>query len=281
MKTIKKNIIWIASYPKSGNTWFRIFISNLLSGKDEPVNINSLNEVPIASSRQIFDQYVGVNSSDLTTDEINLYRPMVYRQISDENKKDVFLKVHDAWKLNKNQVSIFPKDRTRKAIYLIRNPFDVAVSYSFHFSVSMQSAVYQLNDSSNSLCNSSTKLCSQLQQNLFSWSEHVTSWIDMSDLPIYTIRFEDMLSKPLSTFRDVLEFLEISVADSLIEKTILKSEFSEVAKQERNYGFKEKPITSKKFFRSGQSTSISDVYNNPFYQALLMKHRPIMQRFGY
>ena len=73
-----KKIIWLASYPKSGNTWFRVFLSNLLSHSDKPADINNLYATPIASNRELFDEATGISSSELTLDEIDNLRPLVY-----------------------------------------------------------------------------------------------------------------------------------------------------------------------------------------------------------
>ncbi len=43
-------IVWLASYPKSGNTWFRVFLSNLMGELEEAANINDLKSTPIASA---------------------------------------------------------------------------------------------------------------------------------------------------------------------------------------------------------------------------------------
>ncbi|MDX9697324.1 MAG: hypothetical protein RBT49_16150, partial [Bacteroidales bacterium] len=89
----KKNIVWLASYPKSGNTWFRVFLTNLLNEKTEPAHINDLTETSISSSRKIFDDYTGLSSSDLSFDEIDKLRPDVYRMQSDESAELLFKKV--------------------------------------------------------------------------------------------------------------------------------------------------------------------------------------------
>src|SRR6056297_2434972 len=81
-----KNTIWLASYPKSGNTWFRVFLSNLFSETPEPADINSLHETPIASARQPFDEATGLPSSDLTFEEVDHLRPEVYRFQANETK---------------------------------------------------------------------------------------------------------------------------------------------------------------------------------------------------
>ena len=90
-KSLKK-IIWLASYPKSGNTWFRMFFSNLLSSSDEPVSINNIMDPNIASQRYLFDNYAGVNSSDLSEQEIGNLRPKVYAALAAELADTIFMK---------------------------------------------------------------------------------------------------------------------------------------------------------------------------------------------
>ena len=78
------NIIWLASYPKSGNTWFRVFLANFLRDADEAVDINHLNMMLIASARWLFDAATGVEASDLTPEEIERWRPAVYEHLVQE-----------------------------------------------------------------------------------------------------------------------------------------------------------------------------------------------------
>ena len=81
----ERNIIWLASYPKSGNTWFRVFLTNLLSDSDTPANINDLTETSISSSRKLFDDYTGLSSADLTFEEITMC--MYWGTVKSEQKK--------------------------------------------------------------------------------------------------------------------------------------------------------------------------------------------------
>ena len=120
-KTINKNIIWLASYPKPGNTWFRIFLSNLFTEKNEEENINSLYSTPIASCRSMFDELLSIESSDLTNDEIDLIRPEFYRNISLEapDSEQSYHKIHDTFTKNKNNEWIFPPEITFGAVYSI------------------------------------------------------------------------------------------------------------------------------------------------------------------
>ena len=93
----RRGIIWLASYPKSGNTWLRIFLRNLLSGEDGPAALDEIG-FTIASSRALFDDLSGIDSSDMTHDEIDRLRPRVYEQIVDRAEElPVFMRTHDAY----------------------------------------------------------------------------------------------------------------------------------------------------------------------------------------
>ena len=70
----KKNIVWLASYPKSGNTWFRIFLSNLRSEQTAPIDINEIRDNGIFSSPKILEIATGLDASHLNKKEIDLVR---------------------------------------------------------------------------------------------------------------------------------------------------------------------------------------------------------------
>ena len=106
--------IWLASYPKSGNTWFRMLVANLSANDGKPVDINDLPERSgIASAREPFDHLLLIDSGLLTHDEIDCLRPRVYEELArgaEDDEYDVpedappvrFVKVHDAYTLTPN-----------------------------------------------------------------------------------------------------------------------------------------------------------------------------------
>ena len=94
---IMNGIIWLASYPKSGNTWFRGFLTNLLRDADTPASINELERTPIASARGVFDNNMGFEASDMTADEIDRLRPELYIHLAENAKEPLFMKIHDAY----------------------------------------------------------------------------------------------------------------------------------------------------------------------------------------
>ena len=80
-----KGIVWLASYPKSGNTWLRVVFANLLAAADKAININALSVtggLRHAADRRFFDELVGYEASGLTHDEVDSIRPDLTSRIS-------------------------------------------------------------------------------------------------------------------------------------------------------------------------------------------------------
>jgi hypothetical protein len=275
------NIIWLASYPKSGNTWFRVFLSNLFSGSDLPVSINALHATPIASARTIFDDFTGVSASDLSMDEIELLRPRLYREISANSDELVFQKVHDAWKRNSLGEALFPPEVTHAVIYFIRDPRDVAVSFAHHSSVGFEQMIKKMADPSFSFCEKENRLYNQLRQELSTWSGHVKSWVDDSGLPVMVLRYEDMIANTYTHFEKAVKYLGLKYSRAQIEKALKNSDFRQVKKMEEEEGFAEKPLKMKSFFREGKSGSYRDTLDEKLITKIETMHGEVMKRFGY
>ena len=137
----------MASYPKSGNTWFRAFLSSLLKEKESELDINDMERTPIASARTPFEDHTGLESSELTLEETELLRPYVYKEISEEaGETRHYMKVHDAFTKTGEGVWLFFPEVTFGAIYFIRNPLDVAVSFSYHNSSTIDHTIESMNN---------------------------------------------------------------------------------------------------------------------------------------
>jgi hypothetical protein len=274
-------IIWLASYPKSGNTWFRTFLANLLFPSDKPFDINKLQYSSIASNRQLFDECSGVSSSDLTPEEIEKLRPYVYEQLASQLEADVYMKTHDAFTYTSEGIAIHPASVGRKALYFVRNPLDVAVSFAHHSAVSYDKIVEVMANENYKFCNHTHKLDNQLRQILLSWSGHVTSWVSQSVTPVKVLRYEDMILDTHNTFKQAIEYLGLKFSDAEIEKAIHFSSFSEMQKQELEGGFKEKPALAKSFFRKGKIGSWHDELPQSLANEIIKKHSVVMNQFGY
>jgi len=276
-----KKIVWLASYPKSGNTWFRVFLSNLLSKENQPADINNLFATPIASNRELFDEATGLSSSDLTVDEIDNLRPGVYEYAARNANELLFQKVHDAWLTTESGEPMFSNKVTHSVVYFVRNPLDVAVSFSNHLSKSLEETVKIMTDDGYAFGSTHNRLHLQLRQQLQTWSNHIKSWVDQSELPIIVLRYEDMKADTFAIFSKAVEFIGLKVSSEEIIRAISYSDIKEMQKQEAEKGFKEKPANASTFFRKGITGSWKAELPENLVKAICNDHHEMMARFGY
>jgi hypothetical protein len=135
--TLGAGIVWLASYPKSGNTWFRVFLANYLEDRDRPVSINALGSGAgmthgIASARHLFSEMLAIDAGDFSHEEYDCMRPDAYRALARRAQETPYLKVHDANVATADGEPLIPPDGTACALYFVRNPLDVAVSFANH-----------------------------------------------------------------------------------------------------------------------------------------------------
>ncbi len=259
----------------------RILLTNYLRNADQPADINSLDGGPIASARQVFDDHVGVEASDLTQDEIERYRPAVYEMISEQASEPLFLKVHDAYIYTSDGIPLISKAATAGVIYLIRNPLDVAVSFAHHSASTVERIVRKMADADFAFVDKPHSLHNQLRQRLLTWSGHVTSWVDEPGLRVHTVRYEDMQADPIATFSGVIRFCGLEDDPARIAKAVDFSRFERVQAQETEHGFGEKMPGAESFFRKGQVGNWREGMSDELAAALCAAHAGVMGRFGY
>jgi len=274
------NILWIASYPKSGNTWFRMFLSHILRDEISSIDINQYESDGIASARNAFDYYSGLDSTDLTREEIERLRPDVYEKMSATAEGLLIIKAHDAYKTLPDGRHLFPSPATKAAVYLLRNPLDVLVSYAHHNGQSIEKTIKAMNNADHTLSYKKNNALSQLPHFLGTWSHHVQSWTEIPSFT-YVIRYEDLHQKPLDTFKKAAEAIGLNKSTERIKKAIEATSFDNLQKQEQEKGFHERPHSSSSFFRSGKLGSWRESLTEKQAGAIIEKHSVMMKRYGY
>ena len=279
---------YLASYPKSGNTWCRVFITELLrlagEGYAEELNLNNDIETgAIASSRLWLDDQLGVNSCDLSFSELDPLRGSAGQTAWLFAEGERFHKVHDAFKS--------PDSRNRPvvstagclgAVYIMRHPEDVAVSLSHFFSWPLERCVQFLLDPTAALVPSERIGGHQVRQHMGRWDQHVCSWADQQLLPVLIIRYEDMLSNGSTTFAKLADFLGLPVEQVLVDQAIANTSIDKLKQlEEKVGGFAEKPEGCNRFFRSGRSGEGAEQLSIPQRQQLAAEMADVMKRFGY
>jgi hypothetical protein len=276
-----KGIIWLASYPKSGNTWLRVFLTNLKRNDDQPADINELERTPSAACRATFSTYAGIEASNLTEREIERLRPRVYQHMVEQSNDILYCKIHDAYTQTNEGRPLISSRATLGAIYLIRNPLDVAVSYAHHNGTNIDRAIEMMADESHALCHSSGRLHQQLCQRLMSWSKHVLSWVDATGFDVYVMRYEDMHKDALATFSNAARLARLPHDSKQVERAIAFSSFKVLQDMEIEHGFYEKSGDAEMFFRHGKVATWRNVLTETQVEKILQDHGPIMRRFGY
>jgi hypothetical protein len=276
-----QNIIWIASYPKSGNTWTRVFLHNLLSelsGEgDAAQDINRLHQHTVWEiAGPPFERVLGKPISRAIHADIARARSEVQRRMADGRAEPFFVKTHLCLG-NDFSYPTINLDATLAAIYIVRNPLDVAISYSHHSGQPIDATIRHMATPGLK----SKPLEGKAYEVLGSWSQNVASWMGMTRRPVHLMRYEDMLANPQHTFAALARFLRLKPTVEQIKRAIAKSSFSELRRQEEQHGFKERSAKATQFFREGRAGQWREVLSQKQVEDICSAHAPIMQRFGY
>lgn len=276
-----KRLVWLASYPRSGNTWFRALLTNFLGNGAEPARIDELIGDG-AAERTAFDDWVGCDSGELTRAEIERLRPRVYLERSRQGAGLEFLKVHDACLRLPDGTALFPPEATHAAIYILRNPLDVCVSLArLSGHTDYDPTIRELADPAAASQDEFATEASQLPQTFLSWSGHVTSWVDAPGLRVLVLRYEDLKRDPAGTFGSAVRFLGYPDDAARVRRAVEFSAFAELRRQEEKGGFSERVPSAEKFFREGRAGGWREVLTAAQVAQVLADHGAVMRRFGY
>lgn len=273
-------IVWLASYPKSGNTWFRVFLANLLLELETPVEVNYL-PFSNANFRFDLDRWAGLKTGNLTSAEIQALRPRIYAVRAERSKETVFLKLHDACTTVASGDLLISEQATQGVLYFVRNPLDVCVSFAHHSSWSIDTAIDIMADPDYHLGPGDRALGPYVKAHLGSWHQHVLGWIEEPRVPVHVVRYEDMHQTPLATFGAAVCFAGLSPSSEQIQEALTRSHFDVLKEQERTSGFLEKAMVSASFFRKGKVGSWRDVLTPQQVERLIQNHGEMMRRLGY
>lgn len=239
-------IYWLASYPKSGNTWLRIFMENLFRNTTEPASITDLTVVRYADTvHKLYKAAKGQSASELSDAEIHQLREPAQRILASQAETS-FVKTHNILARHLGLPLIYPQ-YTVGATYLVRNPFDMVVSYAHHYDIGLDDAI-------ESICSPYNRVKTSEQsvfQILGTWSQHVQSWTSSPPFKTLVLRYEDMVERPVRTFEKFVRALGLPRNPERLRRAVRHSGFATVAAQEREHGFQERARPDQVFFRSG------------------------------
>jgi len=277
----QSGIVWLASYPKSGNTWTRHFLHSLLRVLQGEAGSQSINNMGRFSSGEAGRwRYSMLAGRELTKDDTGLIpalRPKVQVKLADEAGGVAFIKTHNALLVDEGQPVINPA-ATAGAIYIVRNPLDVVISLSHHRGRPIDDTIDFM------ACDGMRTTISEKQvyEIWGSWSEHVHSWTRVEHPAIYVMRYEDMLAEPARTFGGLARHLKMNPSADELQQALDLSSFENLQAEEKEAGFRERPeAATANFFRAGKADQWRDVLTSAQIEQIVSSHRTQMQRFGY
>ena len=192
-------IVWLASYPKSGNTWTRAFLSNLvtiMAGEQERLDVNAINRFSLGENfSQFYKEVCGFEPKPDDHRKVAENRHRIQQVIADQFEGLIFCKTHNALVMDRG-FSIINFAVTSGAIYIVRNPLDVAISLAHHIGKSLDEAISVMGTRDAETPINETRV----HEVWGSWSQHVETWTRKPHPAIYIMRYEDMLSQPEKAF---------------------------------------------------------------------------------
>ena len=245
-------IIWLASYPKSGNTWIRLFLNSLFYASNNITNINNIN-IGQFPTRKHF-QGITDNVDDLNEFTQNCINAQLKINLSNEIK---FFKTHHAYWTNKNN-KFTNTDTTLGVIHIVRDPRNIITSLKNHFNFNdYNHALNFLLDEKKVITFDNQKIENNLPHIISSWKNHFNSWKKMKKNYLL-IKYENLLFSPEQEFGKIINYLE-RIFDRKFDKkkvidAIEKNNFDKLKEFEKKNGFIEAPKflgNSKSFFYLG------------------------------
>lgn len=272
-------IRWIASYPKSGSTWTRLFLMAYSDPAGFDINMASPNFTQDTNT-DVYEQVAKAEVQCLTDTEARLLRGAVLVRLSrlarQHTKGPAYLKTHSA-NVTVNGMSWIPPDFTERSVYILRDPRDVAVSVADHMGLSLDGAIDTMASEQRKL----DRGFGGVHVPLMSWSMHVGSWL--RDLPYdqMALRYEDLLADPDRWFQAVLNFFDLAFERGRFNEALARTSFDRLRADEDAGGFDAKSDHQKRFFRSGKAGGWRDVLTAEQAARIEAGHGAMMRQCGY
>jgi hypothetical protein len=280
--TQKSGIVWIASYPKSGNTWARAFLHNLVKTRNGESDEQDINEMARFSTWELdkkrYAHFLGFEPDNSThRNEIAATRHAVHRQVADTTEGLIFVKTHNALVMDRGHATV-NFAATSGAVYIVRNPLDVAISYAHHAGAPIDDTIEYMSRKDVETEGSDIAV----YEVHGSWSQHVWSWTRNNNRALHVMRYEDMLAEPEKSFAALARHLLIEFTPQQLQTAVEHSSFARLQTQEKKRGFRERPPNADgNFFREGRAGQWKDVLTPAQIDRIVRTHGEQMRRFGY
>ena len=264
-------IIWLASYPKSGNTWVRSLLSAYYYSKNGNFSFELLKNIGLYPQKKYFD--IKINKPG----EINSYWDISQKKIISK-KKIIILKTHNSL-LALNGKNFTKPEYTLGIIYIVRDPRNVITSLKNHYDLDYeQSLDFMLNEK---------KYIYDIREKndysdfhfLSSWSNHYKSWTNNNLFKRMVIKYEDLEKNTYKTLKNLITYINglyqvnEKIDEIKINNCIKTTSFEILKHKEKKEGFSENVYSEKTkkkidFFHLGSKNKWREIVPKKFHEKI-------------
>ena len=276
-------IVWVASYPKSGNTYLRSFLSAYYFSSKGEFNFELLKNIKQFPNTEFFDEEIN-NLEEASNSWLKAQKKIK------EAKKIKFLKTHSCLGAYKGK-PFTTLDYSLGGIYIVRDPRNVISSVMNHFSLSVEDAYEFMTDLKRG-----TKAKVENDYSTYSylstWANHYKSWANSKNFRKIVIKYEDLETNKYETFRDIIVFTNTIINNServnkeKLIRAIDTTNFNVLKNKEKNEGFEEALFSEEKkekkiFFNLGFNNRWKKLLRDDIRQKIEHVFKDEMKEIGY
>ena len=275
-------IIWIASYPKSGNTYIRSFLSAYFFTNTGNFDFKLLKNIEQFPDKQFFNGFID-NIDDASKSWLSIQKDLI------KTNKTRFLKTHSAFiSFNNNQFT--NAETTLGSVYIVRDPRSIVTSIMNHFSMDQFEAAEMLFDEDRGIKSSDGNLATY--SFLSSWCNHYNSWNNLKTIKSILIKYEDLEKSNEEIFSNLIRYINnlIGSNEGIDHQKFIKAlettKFSFLKKKEGEEGFVESVYSKGKdhkipFFNQGFKNDWEKVLEKKVLDKIEKKFYKEMKLLGY
>lgn len=247
-----ESLLWLASYPRSGNTFTRLLLANYFRTGDQPYDINALADFcPADTSAALWRSYAAAFAAPRTVRETWEARAGFFAHYRKTRDPGLFpgIKTHTG-NIRVHGVEGFDVRPNDRALYIVRHPLDVVVSFADYNGKDIGSAIDELRVAGAYVRHDWIGALEVRG----SWAEHVANWVLAPPCELLLIHYEALCADTATTLRTILDFLGAPIVEKKVTQAVDASRFETVRAQETANGFREAPgvSASGRFFREGR-----------------------------